>query len=174
MLYLLVYCITLQSCTGQTTKEKKEIYNKTFNWTIAIPENFDTVSIAEWSKMQNRGAKAIENTYDTKVENNAKTIFVFRSDQFNYFESNYQPFDTLQDGDYLETSNQVNQMLYGTFEAQMPNAKFDSASSTEAISGLTFQKFTVSITFPNNMVMEYLMYHRLFGKKAIYRKHNDC
>ena len=60
-------------------------------------------------------------------EDNAKTIFVFQSDQFNYFESNYQFFDTTNDGNYLESFKEVNNILYGTFEAQMKGAKLDSS-----------------------------------------------
>ena len=157
--------ITVQACNGQTQTTKKEVYNADFNWIINIPESFDTVSAEQWSKIQNKGADAIEKTYDQKVENNAKTIFVFKNDQFNYFESNYQPFDTSEDGDYLETFKSVNNILYGTFEAQMPDAKLDSVSGQETIDGLIFQTFKVTITFPNKMVMDFWMYSRLFGKK---------
>lgn len=153
------------SCNGQTKTEKKKIYNKDFKWTITIPSGFDTVSADKWAKMQNRGADAIEKTYEEKVENNAKSIFVFQSDQFNYFESNYQPFDSSEDGNYLESFRGVNNILYGTFEAQMEGAKLDSSSSTTIISGLTFQTFKVAITFPNKMVMNWLMFSRLFGKR---------
>lgn len=155
----------LISCKGQTKSEQKTIYNRDFKWTISIPAGFDTVSANKWAHMQNRGAEAIEKTYDAQVENNARTLFVFQSDQFNYFESNYQPFDTTQDGNYLENFKEVNNMLYGTFEAQMKGAKLDSSSSTQVISGLTFQTFKVVITFPNKMVMNWQMFSRLFGKK---------
>lgn len=144
---------------------KKEVYNKDFDWTITLPENFDTVSAAEWARLQNRGADAIEKTYGQEVENNAKVIFVFKSSQFNYFESNYQPFDPAKDGDYLESFRNVNNILYGTFEAQMTDARLDSSYSTETISGLVFQTFRVTITLPNQMVLDFLMYSRLFGNR---------
>jgi hypothetical protein len=166
--YLFLLFITLSlisSCNGQPKSEQKTIYNKDFKWTISIPAGFDTVSADKWARMQNRGAEAIEKTYDTEVENRAKTIFVFQSDQFNYFESNYQPFDIAKDGNYLESFKEVNKMLYGTFEAQMKGAKLDSSSSTQTIGGLTFQTFEVVISFPNKMVMNWQMFSRLFGKK---------
>lgn len=164
-LAVLILSVFLQSCKGQAKTPAKEIFNKVFNWRIQIPEGFESVSAEQWMKMQNKGANAIEKTYDAKVENQAKTIFVFKSDQFNYFESNYQPFDTTTDGDYLETNRGVNGVLYGTFEAQIPNAKLDSASSEETIDGKVFQKFSITIEFPNKMVMKSLMYSRLFGNK---------
>jgi hypothetical protein len=162
LLFIANFCLT--SCNGQTKTEKNTIYNNDFKWTITIPAGFDTVSSADWTKMQNRGADAIEKTYDTKVENNAKTLFVFRNDQVNYFESNYQPFDSTQDGNYLESFREVNKMIFGTFEAQMKDAKLDSASSIQTINGLVFQTFKIDITLPNKMVLKMLMYSRLFGK----------
>jgi len=162
---ILALTLILQSCSGQTQSKKKEVYNKDFNWTITIPENFDTVSVKEWTRLQNKGLDAVEKTYEGKVENIAKTIFVFKNDQLNYFEANYQPFDSTTDGNYLENFRNVNDILYGTFKAQMPDAKLDSASSTEVISGFTFQTFKVTIYFPNKMIMEFWMYSRLFGKR---------
>ena len=164
-LSLLLFSSVFQGCHGQVKPAPIEIFNEEFNWRIQIPQGFESVSAEQWMKMQNRGAEAIEKTYDTEVENHSKTIFVFKSDQFNYFESNYQPFDTAADGNYLENFRNVNDVLYGTFEAQMPNAKLDSASSQETIDGKLFQTFKTTIVIPGKITMEYLMYSRLFGKK---------
>lgn len=162
-LFLVLVC--LASCKGQPKSEKKTVYNKDFKWTISIPAGFDTVSAENWVKMQNRGAEAIEDTYGEKVENNSKTIFVFKKDQFNYFESNYQHFDPATDGDYADAFKEVNKVIYGTFEAQMKGAKLDSSSSKQTISGLEFYTFKVVITIPDKMVMCLQMFSRLFDKK---------
>ena len=131
--YFIIYLtILIQNCIGQTTAEK-EIYDKVFNWTIIIPENFENVSSDEWKKMQNKGEDAMEKTYDIEVINQTKTIFVFKSDQLNYFESNYQPFDTLTDGNYLESCKNVNDMLYETFITQMPEIKIDTTRTVKKL-----------------------------------------
>jgi len=161
---LLCLTILIQGCAGQTTP-KKEIYNKDFKWTITIPENFENVSTEQWNKMQNKGADAIEKTYDEKVENRAKTIFVFKSDQMNYFESNYQPFDTATDGNYLKSCKNVGDILYQTFVAQMPGTKVDTTYTTEKIDHLVFQIFNIAVTYPNKMVLNVLMFSRLFDKR---------
>lgn len=165
-IYYLTICLVIifQSCSGQS-KTKKEFYNKDFNWKITIPESFDTVSTEQWEKMQNKGAEAIEKTYDEKIDNRAKTIFVFQSGQLNYLESNYQPFDIATDGDYLEACKGVNEVVYQTFVTQMQGIKIDTATSTEKIDNLEFQKFKMKVTYPNKMVLNVLMYNRLFGKK---------
>lgn len=165
LLVFMTIAFLMIQCGGQPKSKPKEFYSKDFDWKITIPEGFDSVPPAEWARLQNKGQNAIENTYGEKIDNQSKTIFIFRSDKFNYFESNYQPFDTATEGDYLKTMQEVNGIIYGTFEVQMPGVKLDSASSTEVISGLTFQKFKVNIALPNKMVMTSSMYTRIFGKK---------
>lgn len=162
--FIICLIIIFQSCTGQKSP-KKEIYNKDFKWTITIPENFDTISAVQWAKLQNRGTKAIEKTYDQKIDNKTNTIFVFKSDELNYFESNYQPFDTLKDGNYLKSCQSVNEVLYHTFMTQMKGVTVDTATSTEKIDNLEFQTLKMNVTYPNNMVLHIFMYSRLFHKK---------
>lgn len=165
-LYYLSVCLIfiIQSCSGQKSP-RKELYNKDFNWRITIPENFESVTAEEWAKLQNRGKEAIEKTYGDTIVNNAKTVFLFKSDQFNYFESNYQPFDAEKDGDHLAAIKGVNAIIYETFKTQMPGVTLDSLSSEETIDSLKFNTFHVGILFPNQMKMSFTMYNHLFGKK---------
>jgi hypothetical protein len=161
---LITLIIIIQSCNGQKAP-KKEIHNKDFNWTITIPENFENVSSADWEKMQNKGADAIEKTYDEEVINHSKTIFVFKSDQTNYFESNYQPFDPEVDGDFLESCKSVDRVLYETFEAQMPGIKIDTTRAIEKVDNLEFQTLKMKIEYPNKVILNIYMFNRLFDKK---------
>jgi hypothetical protein len=156
--------ISMQSCSEERSSNR-EIYNKEFKWKITIPENFKNVSSQEWTKMQNKGADAIENTYDTEVVNQAKTIFVFKSDQTNYFESNYQPFDIAIDGDYSKYCLEITNMLYETFDTQMPDTKIDTLRTIEKIDGLEFKKFEIKLQYPDERVLHAVMYSRLFDKK---------
>jgi hypothetical protein len=165
-LLVITLAIFMQSCNKQVVSSK-EIYNKEFKWKIVIPESFENVSVQEWAKIQNKGANAIEKTYDTEVTNQAKTIFVFKSDQMNYFESNYQPFDTAVDGSYSEYCLEITNMLYETFKTQMPNMKIDTVRTTEKIDGLAFKKFEVKLEFPDKKELHALMFSRLFGKREL-------
>ena len=165
ILNCIILLLLFSSCNSQTKSDPKTLYNEDFKWTIVIPENFNSVSPSDWEKMQNKGADAIEDTYGAEVENRAKTIFVFKNAEFNYLESNYQPFDVKVDGDYLESCKNVNEIIYETFKTQMPKASLDSSSGVEEIGGLVFQTFKLKIDFPTGMTMHSFMYSRLFDKK---------
>lgn len=162
--YLICLTVFMQSCYGQISPKMK-IYNEDFKWTITIPENFEKLSNEQWSKMQNKGAAAIEKTYDGKIINQTTILFVFKSGQTNYFESNYQPYDITTDGEYLENCNAVNEMLYETFKSQMPNIKIDTTKTVEKIDHLEFQNFKMKVEYPNKMILTILMYNRLFENK---------
>ena len=161
-LSLLVFLI---SCNGKTETPPKKLYNEEFKWTIVIPENFTKIDPSDWEEMQDKGAAAIEDTYGEEVVNQSETIFAFKNTDLNYLESNYQPFDTETDGNYLESCQAVNTILYETFKAQIPGAAIDSSSSVKTISGLEFQVFNMVIDLPNDIKLRTALYSRLFGNK---------
>src|SRR5687768_12180388 len=134
-----VMLLATSCCTSQQQSKPQTLHNAEFNWTITIPEGFESVPAEDWEKMQNKGAQAVQNTYGEKVENLSTVIFVFRKGQFNYLEANYQPFDPDIDGDYQASCKGVNEVLYATFRTQIPNASLDSTSSVQSVSGLEFQ-----------------------------------
>ena len=154
-------------CFGQVGASKNEVFNKEFNWHITIPDNFKSLSADDYTKLQQKGLSAMEKTTDSKIENHSTPIFAFRADQLHYFESNSQPFDIAKDGNYAEVSKDVYNVLFETFKQQMPSAKLDSSVSTEVIDKLTFIRLNISITLPNKVVINMLMYNRLFDKKEL-------
>tara|TARA_R110002050_G_scaffold300786_1_gene472706 strand:- start:43794 stop:44393 length:600 start_codon:yes stop_codon:yes gene_type:complete len=165
--YALFLVGLLSSCadTAETKEETKgeTVHFDKFNWTMNIPDGFEMESEEEWAKLQQKGTEAIEETFEQEIEGNAKTIVVFKQDETNYFDANYQSFDTATDGNYLKSCTDVNQVIYETFLAQMPDVPIDSSSTTETIDGLVFQKFNIVIQFPNEMKLTTHMYSRLFG-----------
>jgi hypothetical protein len=162
-LFLLLFQSTISY--GQSSSGAQIFHSNDFNWTIAIPQGFEKVPDSSWAKMQDKGAAAIEDTYDTKVDNQAKTIFVFKSDQFHYFECNYQPFDSSKDGNYQDVYKDVNDVLYGTLKAQMPTAQLDSSYSREMVGGKDFNVFSLDAHINPQFTLHILMYSRLFEKK---------
>ena len=56
---LFIVFISIQTICSQTS-DKKVFFNKEFNWTISIPENFENVNAEEWAKFQNKGVKQLK------------------------------------------------------------------------------------------------------------------
>jgi hypothetical protein len=161
-LYFIVITIVCCSCHAQTNPPAKEFYSEMFKWRINIPENFEDLSAEEYSKNQKKGAVAIEKTVDVKVENHSKPIFVIKSDQFHYMESNYQPFNVKDDGDYEVLCKSVDDVVYHTFKEQMPKAQIDTVYSKEKINDLNFLSFKMVVNLPNKKTLTMYMYNRLF------------
>ncbi len=165
-------CLTLlvvatAACSGKQSNPEKVIVNDDFKWTIKIPAGFDFVDAQEQSRVQNKGLDAVEDATGMEVDNQAKTIFMYRSDETNNIEANYQPFDEAIDGDFIESNKMVEDIVYETFVSQMPGAEVDTTRSVAIIDGLDFQKFSTKIVYPNKMVMHLDMYSRLFDKRQL-------
>jgi len=167
ILNCIILILLLSSCISQTKSDSETLKIEEFNWTVNIPENFKPINQEEWNKTLKKGINAIESTFEGEVDNQATTIFTYKNGQFNNFEANWQPFDVEIDGDYMQTYSEVNEMMYQTFEIQIPDAKLDSISSTQKVSGLEFQRFDITIDFPNGIKMKATSFSRLFGKKEL-------
>jgi len=167
-LFTIIIAIVFLSCTDTREKTKNEmVHNDHFNWTISIPDGFVKQTTEESEAQQAKGAQMISDTYDQEIDYIANTIFSFKKDETNYFESNYQPFDTAVDGNYLTSCKEVNQIIYNTFLSQMEDVTMDSNSTTQLIDGIVFQQFNVIITFPNQMKLTTHMYSSLFDKEEL-------
>jgi len=164
---LLLACVIMlnQSSKAQDTVKTNQFYNDEFKWKIIIPPNFQTVNADEWNKFKNKGSEAVEKTYDQKVVDKSKTIFVFKSDNFNYFEANYQPFDVKKDGDYSASNKSTAKVLFNTLKTQIPNATIDSASTQINVGNLPFNVFILRAALPNNVVFSIYSFSHLFDKK---------
>jgi hypothetical protein len=166
-IFLLIASVVLSSgfSYGQEQPAGKQLYNPMFKWRITIPEGFENMSPKEYAGMQKKGADAIEKAYDSKVINQSKPIFVFKSDQMHYFESNYQPFNVKTDGSYAASCKNVGDVLYTTFAKQLPGVKMDTTYSAEVVDKLNFRVFKLDIFLPNDNVLTCYMFNRLFGNR---------
>ena len=161
----LILLLLFSSCNSLTESDSETLKIDAFNWTVNIPNNFVPINQDEWNKKITKGMIAIEKTFEQPVDNQAVTIFAYKNGKFNVFEANWQPYDIEVDGNYLESCNEINKMIFQTFESQLPDAKFDSISSVQKISGLIFQRFDIVIDYPNGIKMNTISFSRLFDKK---------
>ncbi len=156
-----VILLLIFSCKNS---EPQKLHNEKFNWSIALPSGFNKLSSEEWQALQNKGQKLLEDQINDEIDNKAKTIFVFKKGDFNYFEANYQPFDAATDGNYDETFREVSSLLHDTFMSQLPSSPIDSSYSKVTISGLIFNKFELSLEITPESILHSHLYSRLFGE----------
>ena len=140
-----------------------EFYSPEFKWRISIPPDFQQVDPLVWDQQK----VAVDSLWnDTiEVENKTRTIVVFKSNAYNYFESNWQPYDKTERGDFNEHCRLVGEQLYRTFAGQIPDAKIDTASGSQQVNSLLFRKFVVKMSLPNGVTLNSYMYSHLFGDK---------
>lgn len=167
IIFSLLFCIVCAPFVvyGQVTNVNNVVYDTNFKWTITIPENYVKVSSEEWAKMQRKGQAAVEETFEKKIANNSKTIFVFKNDQAHYIEANWQPFYTKIDGNYKESQKAVVSILYETFSTQVPGVKIDTSFNTESIDGLQFEVAHIRIPLSETLTLSMDMFSRLFDKR---------
>ncbi len=164
------YCLFLIACL-QIAKAQDApdapttYYSKDFKWTLNVPATFEEVSIKDWAKIQHKGEVTLEGSTGQDIENNSKIIFVFRSDNLNYFESSYQHFDPAVDGNHLESIKSVNELMYQSFKDMMPGVQVKRSMTTEKVDGITFYLSKMEVIYPNKMVLRVYMFTHLFGKR---------
>lgn len=146
---------------------QKKISISQFNWTIEIPNNYTEVDPETWGNQQKKGEELIENTFGEELTNETVTLFVYKNEELNSIESNYQPFDEAIDGNYIEVFDDVNALLYETMITQLPDIEIETKRGAKMIDNLLFQSFEMKITYPNKMIVYFLMFSMLFEKEEL-------
>lgn len=157
--------VSLLSCQEQpnTKAGTKEFTFEQVGWKVEVPGDFTVMDSAQIEAINQKGANAIEKTYDTTVDFRAtKTLISITKGQYNYLASTITPFDQKLDGDWQEANVALKNVIVETFQTQTPLMNVDTLSGVESIDGLEFQKFHVIINYPNKMVMNTYMYSRLY------------
>jgi hypothetical protein len=159
-LFVVVLSFCLFGC-----KEKYETKEHNFpevGWTISLPTDFKMMDSAQIQQLNNKGATAIQNTYDTTIDfAQTKTLFSMTEGQYNYMTATLTAFNAERDGNWFENNEGLKVVLMETFRSQTPGVKIDSSSTTKNIGGLEFSVFQLDLVYPNKMKMRMNSYSRL-------------
>jgi len=95
MQYKLFFFLFLSASVAAFSQDKEQVYySPEFKWEIRIPPGFEGMSAEDQKTRQDKGAAAIEKTYEgAQVVNNTTTLFVYKKGKFTSIEANHQPFD---------------------------------------------------------------------------------
>ncbi len=152
------------SCKGQSnsTIKTREVGYPQVGWKIDIPSDFTILDSAEINDNNSRGATAVENTFNDKLDlSEMQTLVSLKKGETNTLTATITPFDPDVDGDWEEEDLKVKSIIVETLESQAPGTSVDTSSHVEKIGGLEFRKFRVIATLPNKMVINMAIYSRL-------------
>lgn len=158
--FFLVFVLPALRLSAQQDTAKAEFYSADFDWTISIPPDFKQIDNDAWDRLKAPSGTTGNDT----ITNRTHTVAVFAANQFNYFESNWQPYNPKERGDFGEHCQAVAQELTRNFTEQLPEAKIDTASGIQQIGAMQFRRFTLKMSLPNGAVLYSYMYSRLFGE----------
>jgi len=154
----LILTITLLSGKGQvTTKQDHQFKFPQVGWKVKVPSDFTIMDSAQVAALGNNGANDATTAFGT-----TKTLVSFNKGQYNFFSSTITPFDPARDGDWNEISSKRKNRILESLRTQAPAIKIDTLSSVETIDGLEFHKFQIITTYQSKLVMNTLMYSRLY------------
>ncbi len=166
LFFFALSCTLFFACQSPGVKSEFTI-NPKVNWTLTVPEGFTKINNDEWAIMQDKGAEAIEETFEEPVQNGSQSVFVFNSGEKNFFESNLVELSQYEVGAYALNYKESNQILCQTFKSQMPGIKIDTVTFKERIAGIEFHKFKMKVYYPNAEVLNIILYNRLFDNQEL-------
>lgn len=140
-----------------TKREFKEV-----GLTITIPEGFGEMSKEDVRTSRMVGEAAVENTTGTDQNNgNTEPLFGYIHGRGNTFSATITPYDEKTDGNYHQTNEELEQLLYETFRQHLPKAQIDTSFTTETIDGREVDRNYFKITYPDKSVVHTYVYNRL-------------
>jgi hypothetical protein len=111
-----------------------------------------------------KGLKALQETMDAEIDySGLKNLISLQKDLFNIFQSTSEPFKVESEGEWEENSAALKEIIYLTYLDQGIKAD-SSATTTEVIDGLEFQKYSFTIYSPKGkFILSQIMYSRLIN-----------
>lgn len=155
---LFLALIVLIGCKKRDTFVNNSFFDKTFNWTIAIPDDYEKKEIKE------------EINQDPDLANKKHSIVAFKRDKANYFEANYEDYSA--DVRSAGLSMRLKDFLFLKDIGQIyPKGQMGDYSVTnESVSGLEFRKSKTVLTENGKPVVTIVIFSRTFKEKLFIAK----
>lgn len=153
---LLFALVTIIGCKKKNTFENNRFFDKTFNWEITIPDDYEKVIQKEKGEVKG----------DTALVKKENSIVAFKRDEANYFSANYENYPA---GDVRGVDLKMRLkdfLLLKDIGKVYPKGKMgDYLVSSEKISGLEFRKSEIEVTEDGKTVATAVIFSKGFGDK---------
>jgi hypothetical protein len=174
ILFTIVLSISLALATrGQVDPNKNidegKIEGNTYTsneigWKMEIPKGWAVIEKEKTKENNEKGLIALQETMDGEIDySGLKNLISLQKDLFNIFQSTSEPFKVESEGEWEENSAALKEIIYLTYLDQGIKAD-SSATTTEVIDGLEFQKYSFTIYSPKGkFILSQIMYSRLIN-----------
>ena len=146
------------SCNGQGST--KLLHFPQIGWTLSFPENSELLGWQQIDSFQNATANKI-NSRDY-IFTTQEVLFLIKRDKNNFFGSTITPFDSSIFKNWESSYSHAKQTVLDIIKSKKSTVTLvDTATSTESIDGVTFQRFFARTKYPNQQVIrETYWYYR--------------
>jgi hypothetical protein len=163
MRFLAVLVVLTASLTSNAQEKGTEYVFKEIGWKIALPSSFQVVGIDSALIQTQKGTRMIEDANDVRVDLSTFKVLIYaKKGASNFFQVSLDKFDGQKDRRWDSTTQAIKDLMYYTLSKQMPDAKFDSASSTLNIDWMRFDEFVVRVSFRDNAKAELFVLSNLY------------
>jgi hypothetical protein len=148
-------------------------------WTTELPKNWGEMTNADADKMTSNGLTDIkESTGVTVNAESLRQLVNLKKNQYNYFLSSVEPYDSNGYSNYAEHFNQICDLIESAFKSK--SVQYEMVRSTTMIDGLEFYKMETTIfsadkkdIVMNQQLLTRVINHLDFGMTLMYNNKED-
>lgn len=134
----------------------------TIGWTVDIPLEFEIMNLLDEKNLQNKGNKAIKETLDITVDTSRiLNLFTAVTGRTNFFTATIEEFGN-DNIEWTKSNQWAKSIILKAFKKKMPDASFDTLTTTAKIDGIDFSKFRMIAKVDGNFIFNYTTYWRLY------------
>jgi hypothetical protein len=163
----------------KTSKPTNKYQAAQIGWTTELPQNWGEMTNADADKMTSSGLKDIkESTGVTVNAQSLRQLVNLKKNQYNYFMSSIEPYDSNAYSSYAEHFNQICDLIESAFKGK--SIQYEMARATTLIDGLEFHKMETTIfsadkkeVVMNQQLLTRVINNLDFGMTLMYNNNDD-
>lgn len=162
---ILFFSLTiLVGCKKNIAEVDNSFYNKTFKWSIIVPEDYQRIDQKEVDQIKNEAEELLDKKNNSSDET-SNSILAFNKNDSNYFIANYEIFS--EGSQFIDMKMKIKDyLIIKNIEQIFPTAKTeDYTVNKENVSGLEFRKARIVLTEKGKTIATAVIFSRLFNDK---------
>jgi hypothetical protein len=158
MKQLTLFSLLIISLASNAQDSSKVFFFQEVAWTIRLPPNFAVLGSKKALENNQKGINMMEGASGVKVDTTGVKILVAATKGAgNFFQAAIVPMRVSSNAYWKRSLQGVKDISYTTFIKKIPSGKIDSVSSEQTLDGLLFDKFRLTITIGQNIILNFVL-----------------